>query len=103
MTLLSISEKIQKHSEKFLKLYYQKKNALSLFVPAGFAHAYYSIEKENIIYYKLDNYYSPKFEDGITYNDKYLKIKWPKSKIITSKKDKNLLSFREFKKKYKAL
>ena len=88
---------------KIFKIVLSQKNALSLFVPAGFAHAYYSIEKENIIYYKLDNYYSPKFEDGITYNDKYLKINWPKGKIITSKKDKNLLSFEEFKKKYKGL
>ena len=88
---------------KIFKIVLSQKNALSLFVPAGFAHAYYSIEKENIIYYKLDNYYSPKFENGITYNDKYLKIKWPESKIIISKKDKNLLSFKEFKRKYKAL
>ena len=88
---------------KIFKIILSKKNALSLFVPAGFAHAYYSIEKENIIYYKLDNYYSPKFEDGIIYNDKSLKIKWPDSKIIISKKDKNLLSFKEFKRKYKAL
>ena len=77
-------------------------NKCQLFIPAGFAHAYYSIEKENIIYYKLDNYYSPKFEKGIIYNDKSLKIKWPNKKII-SKKDKNLMSLKEFKKKYKGL
>ena len=79
-----------------------KKNALGLFIPRGFAHAYYSFEKENIIYYKLDNYYSPKFENGIAYNDKSLKIRWP-GKIVVSKKDKNLLSFNDFKKKYKGL
>ena len=104
--ILDVVIDLRKNSKTFGKIFkiiLSKKNALSLFVPAGFAHAYYSIEKENIIYYKLDNYYSPKFENGITYNDKYLKIKWPKSKIITSKKDKNLLSFKEFKKKYKGL
>ena len=52
----------------------------SLFIPAGFGHAYYSFDKENIIYYKLDNYYAPKFEKGIIFNDKDLKIKWPKKK-----------------------
>ena len=80
-----------------------KKNALGLYIPAGFAHAYYSYEKENIIYYKLDNYYNPKFESGIVYNDKILKIKWPKNKIIISKKDKNLLNISQFKKKFKYL
>ena len=80
-----------------------KKNALGLYIPAGFAHAYYSYEKENIIYYKLDNYYNPKFESGIVYNDKILKIKWPKNKMIISKKDKNLLNISQFKKKFKYL
>ena len=51
---------------------------MGLYIPAGFAHAYYSYEKENIIYYKLNNYYSPKYESGIIYNDKTIKIKWPK-------------------------
>ena len=87
---------------KLIKLFYQK-NATSLFIPAGFAHAYFSYEKENVIYYKLDNYYSPKNEYGIKYDDKELKIKWPKKKMIVSKKDKNLLSFQEFKKKFRNL
>ena len=80
-----------------------KKNAIGLFIPAGFAHAYYSYEKENIIYYKLDNYYAPKYESGIVYNDTSIKVKWPKKKMIVSKKDKELLTLKEFKKKYKSI
>ena len=62
---------------KHLKLFYQKDNAIGLYIPAGFAHAYYSFDKENIIYYKLDNYYSPEFESGIIFNDPTIDIKWP--------------------------
>ena len=69
-------------------------------MPKGFAHAYYSYEKENIIYYKLDDFYAPKYEFGIIYNDKDLKIRWPK-KIIMSKKDKKLFTLKEFKKNLK--
>ena len=64
---------LRKNSKTFgksFKIVLSKKNAIGLFIPAGFAHAYYSFEKENIIYYKLDNYYAPKFENGILYNDK---------------------------------
>ena len=71
------SEEIQKLLVRSSKLYFQK-NALGLFIPRGFAHAYYSYDKENIIYYKLDNYYSPKYESGIIFNDTDLKVKWPK-------------------------
>ena len=88
---------------KVFKIVLSKKNALGLYVPAGFAHAYLSLDKENIIYYKLDNYYNPKYESGIIYNDKNLNIKWPKKKLFISKKDKNLLSISEFKKEFSYL
>lgn len=104
--ILDIVIDLRKKSKTFGKTYkiiLSKKNATSLFIPAGFAHAYFSYEKENVIYYKLDNYYSPKNEYGIKYDDKELKIKWPKKKMIVSKKDKNLLSFQEFKKKFRNL
>ena len=88
---------------KFFKIILSKQNSLGLYIPAGFAHAYYSYNEENIIYYKLDNYYSPKFESGIIYNDPTLAIKWPKKKMKVSKKDKKLLTIKEFKKKFKGL
>ena len=72
-------------------------------MPEGFAHAYYSYEKTNIIYYKLTNYYKPKFESGINLLDADLKIKWPKKKFSISKKDKKLLSLKDFCKIYKSL
>ena len=103
--ILDVVIDLRKNSKTFgktFKIILSAKNALSLYVPKGFAHAYYSYEKENIIYYKLDNFYAPKYEYGIVYNDKSLKIKWPK-KIITSEKDKKLLNFKEFKKKFKGL
>ncbi len=88
---------------KIFKIILSKKNALGLFIPAGFAHAYYSHDKENIIYYKLDNYYNPKFESGINYKDKEFNLRLPYRKIIISKKDKDLMTFNEFKKKIKFL
>ena len=57
----------------------------------------------NVIYYKLSNYYNPKFEDGICFSDKDINAKWPKTKLIVSKKDKLLGSFQNFKIKYKGL
>ena len=97
---------LRKSSKTFGKVFsilLSRKNALGLYIPAGFAHAYYSIEKENIIYYKLDNYYNPRCESGINYKDTSLKLKFPKKKMILSQKDKRLMSFKEFKRKFKSL
>ena len=104
--ILDVVIDLRKNSKTFgrtFKIILSKKNALGLFIPAGFAHAYYSYEKENVIYYKLDNYYAPKFESGIIYNDKTIKVNWPRKKMIVSKKDKNLPSFMDFRKKIKGL
>ena len=88
---------------KIFKIILSQKNNLALFIPEGFAHAYYSYEKENIIYYKLTNYYQPKFEDGISAADKKILNIWPKGKKIISIKDKKLKTFDEFKSTYKSL
>ena len=88
---------------KVFKIILSSKNNKSLFIPRGFAHAYYSYEKENIIYYKLDNFYSPKFEMGINLFDKELRVNWPGKNFIISKKDRKLNSFKNFKYKIKFL
>jgi len=97
---------LRKKSKTFgmsYKIILSEKNNLALYIPKGFAHAYYSYDKENIIYYKTNNYYKPEFENGINLADGELKIKWPGKNFIISVKDKKLNSLEDFKKKYKYL
>ncbi len=97
---------LRKNSKTYLKLFkivLSDKNNLGLYIPEGFAHAYYSYENENIIYYKLNNYYNPKYEDGINVLDKKLKIKWPGKSFLISKKDQKLSSLNDFQNNYKSL
>ena len=97
---------LRKNSKTFGKTYkiiLSEKNNLSLYVPNGFAHSYLTLDKENIVYYKLSNYYAPKFENGIFWNDKDINVKLPTKKPIVSDKDKNLPSFKDFLKRFKYL
>ena len=97
---------LRKKSKTFGKSFsimLSEKNCKSLYIPEGFAHAYYSFSDLNIIYYKLSNYYYPEYEDGIIWNDETLKNKWPIKKPIVSPKDKKLRTFIDFKKIYKGL
>ena len=87
---------------KTFKIILSDSNCLSLYIPEGFGHSYYSYNKINIVYYKLSNYYLPQFESGISVLDKSLKIIWPSKKLIISKKDKILPNLSDFKKKFKA-
>ena len=102
--ILDIVIDLRKKSKTFGKVFsiiLSKKNALGLFIPAGFAHAYYSFDKENIIYYKLDNYYNPKFESGIIFSDPELNLKIPTKNLKVSEKDKKLMTFEQFKRDIK--
>ena len=91
--------RLSKTYGKSFSIILSEKNCLSLYVPEGFAHAYYTYN-DSVIYYKLSNYYQSKFEDGLLWNDKFFKIKWPNKKPKLSKKDRKLKSFKEFKKTY---
>ena len=75
--ILDIAVDLRKKSKTFGKSFFielSEKNCKSLYIPEGFAHAYYSFSNLNIIYYKLSNYYHPEYEDGIIWNDKFLNI-----------------------------
>lgn len=72
---------------KSFQIVLSEKNCKSIFIPSGFAHGFCALEKENIIFYGNSNYRSKKSETSILWNDRSLKIKWPKKKFVLSKKD----------------
>jgi len=76
------------------------KNSTSLLIPAGFAHGFCGLEKDNLVFYGCTNYRSAKDEVGILWNDKSLKIKWPIKKPIVSSKDNNNITFKTYNKLY---
>ena len=60
----------------------------ALFIPEGFAHGFLALTDSTEVAYKVTNYYDPKFECIIRYDDPELDIKWPvQSKYNVSEKD----------------
>ena len=82
---------------KYFSIKLSDKENKSLFIPAGFAHGVYALSKEVVIHYKCSKYRHANSETGIIWNDKDLKINWPSKKVTLSKKDKNNISFKDFK------
>ena len=102
--ILDIIVNLNKKSKLFGKVYrYNLSEGDTLIVPNHYAHGYECLSKVCTVLYHLDNYRNIKAENGISYNDKELNIKWVTKKPIISERDKLSGTFEQFKKKIKTI
>ena len=69
-----------------------------IFVPAGFAHAYATLEPMTEVVYKVDDHFAPECDAGIAADDPDLAIRWPLGYdgAVLSDKDKRLPRLTDF-------
>lgn len=69
-----------------------------IFIPRGFAHAFFTLESDTVVAYKVDNFYDASCEAGLKWDDPTLAIKWPiaPQSAILSDKDQKFGSFADF-------
>jgi dTDP-4-dehydrorhamnose 3,5-epimerase len=62
-----------------------------LFVPAGFAHGFCTLEANTEVVYKVNRYYSREHDLGLAWNDPELGIAWPiaDDEALLSDKDRS--------------
>ena len=71
-------------------------NHLQLWVPPGFAHGFCVLSPLAKFQYKCTEFYDPKDESGVIWNDPDLSIKWPAVDPVISKKDSELPTLKDF-------
>ena len=106
--VLDIAIDLRKNSKtfgKYVTVELSEKNKKMFFIPRNFAHGFLTLEDNTEFFYKCDNFYNPKSEAGIMWNDKDLNIEWNfkkyginENELIISEKDKKNMSFKEYKK-----
>jgi dTDP-4-dehydrorhamnose 3,5-epimerase len=62
-------------------------NFRQLYIPAGCAHGFCVTSEQAAFLYKCTEFYSPKDERGVIWNDPALNISWPVSSPLLSPKD----------------
>lgn len=71
-------------------------NKKQMFIPAGFAHGFATLEDHTIFSYKCTDYYQPQSEGCILWKDSDLNIEWGISNPIISEKDEKGQKFCNF-------
>lgn len=83
-----------------------EENQYELYIPEFFGHGYLVLE-DSVVSYKCDEVFYGEGDSGIMWNDADIGIDWPldiiggSENLIISEKDKNLMSFADYKKLFK--
>lgn len=70
-----------------------RENRLSLYIPAGLAHGFQSLEDDTEVFYQMSELYQPAAARGVRWNDPAFDIRWPLAVSMISERD---LAFPEF-------
>jgi dTDP-4-dehydrorhamnose 3,5-epimerase len=61
-----------------------------LYIPAGYAHGFVTLEDDTEVAYKVDAHYEAAADAGIVWNDEKIGIEWPIGDIMPTMSDKDV-------------
>lgn len=99
-SILDVAVDIRRASPTFgkhVKRVLSAENWEQMLVPAGFAHAFCTLEAGTEVIYKVTDYYAPQHDRGILWNDPAIGIEWPvgAEAAVLSAKDRKLPLLRD--------
>ncbi len=96
--VFDVAVDIRKSSPTFgqwVGVHLSAENKRQLWIPEGFAHGFLTLSDTAEFLYKTTNYYSPKDEGAINWNDADLAITWPAAgEVLVSTKDQIAPAFK---------
>jgi dTDP-4-dehydrorhamnose 3,5-epimerase len=74
-----------------------EENRSQMWIPAGFAHGFCTLEPDTEVLYKVTAFYAPQCDKGIAFDDPDIGIAWPVpvGEVFLSEKDRRHPRLRE--------
>ena len=69
-------------------------NRKMLYVPAGFAHGFQTLEDDTEVFYQISEFYSSTYARGVRWNDPAFDIRWPADERTIVDRDRTYPDFR---------
>ena len=63
-------------------------NRRALYIPAGFAHGFQTLEDDSEVLYQMSDFYHPESARGVRWDDRTLAIRWPIKDAVISPRDR---------------
>jgi dTDP-4-dehydrorhamnose 3,5-epimerase len=83
---------LRPHSLSYLQWFGTELTAANyrmLYVPEGFAHGFETLEDGTEVTYQVSQFYTPRAEHGLRYDDPGFAIQWPMEVQVVSPKDRS--------------
>ncbi len=71
-------------------------NFRQLYIPEGFAHGFCVLSDVADVLYKTSDFYSPRHEQGVRWNDPAIGVRWPTDEPILSERDSQAQSLAQY-------
>ena len=68
-------------------------NHLALYIPAGFAHGFQTLEPETEVFYQMSEFYHPESARGVRWNDPTFTVEWVLDAVGMSDRDQSYPDF----------
>jgi dTDP-4-dehydrorhamnose 3,5-epimerase len=68
-------------------------NRRMVYVPAGIAHGFQTLEDTTEVFYQISERYAPEYARGVRWDDPAFAIRWPIGDPILSERDRNYPNF----------
>lgn len=65
----------------------------ALFVPAGFAHGFITLEDDTFVHYQMGEFFEPDAARGFRFDDPAFQLSWPRSPAVIAARDASYPDF----------